>query len=60
MKKPFILNHFLNDKYKREQNEYMMKRIGNAKSSIKMGCPESFTFYKKSFKKNRPKRNICN
>ena len=58
MKRPFILNPILNDMFKREQNQYMMRRIGNAKSSIKTDCPESFSFYKKNFRKNHPKRNI--
>ena len=59
MKKPFILNRKLNDIHKQEQNQYMMQRIGNVKSSIKMDCPESFLFFRRTHK-SKPKRNIRN
>ena len=59
MKRPFVANRKLNELYKQEQNKYMMYRIGNAKSSVKMDCPESFLFFRKTHK-TKPKRNICN
>ena len=51
MKRPFILNERLNAIYKYEQNLYLHNKLKNAKPSIRINCPESFKFYKKTFGK---------
>ena len=51
MKRPFILNERLNKIYKHEQNLYLHNKLKNAKPTLKIHCPESFKFYKKTFGK---------
>ena len=51
MKRPFILNERLNAIYKYEQNLYLLNKLKNAKPTLKIHCPESFKFYKKTFGK---------
>ena len=51
MKRPFILNERLNAIYKYEQNLYLLNKLKNAKQTIRISCPESFKFYKKTFGK---------
>jgi len=57
MKRPFILNERLNAIYKYEQNLYLHNKLKNAKPSIRINCPESFKFYKKTFGKSN-KENL--
>ena len=58
MKRPIVLNAHLNEKYKREQDRYMLRKLNKAKATINMNCPESFHFYKKTFHKSQPKENL--
>jgi hypothetical protein len=60
MKKPFVLNAKLNEIYRREQNQYMLRKLNQAKATINMNCPESYNFYKKTFHKSKPKENLSN
>ena len=60
MKKPFVLNAKLNEIYRREQNQYMLRKLNQAKATINMKCPESYNFYKKTFRKSQPKGNLSN
>ena len=57
MKRPFIFNERLNAIYKYEQNLYLHNKLKNAKPSIRINCPESFKFYKKTFGKSN-KENL--
>ena len=59
MKRPFVLNARLNEIQRREQNQYMLRKLTKAKPIINTHCPESFNFYKKTFRKSQPKANIC-
>ena len=46
MQKPFVINRHLNEHWRAESNEYMARKIQNAKPEVNMQCPESFNFYK--------------
>ena len=59
MQRPLILNQILQDKYDKEQNKYLEKKLLNVKSSIKSNCPESFTFYKTKFCHFPKGKDIC-
>lgn len=58
MKKPFVLNSRLNEIYRREQNQYMLRKLNKAKASVNSKCPESFNFYKNKFKKYQIRENL--
>ena len=58
MQKQYILNRKLNITHKKEQDELLLKKIKKVKSSIDIKCPESFTFFKTSFKDGLTK-NTC-
>ena len=58
MRKPFVLNAKLNEIQRREQNHYMMKKLGNAKPIVNSNCPESYNFFKNNFRKNNTKGNL--
>ena len=60
MKRPFVLNAKLNEIQRREQNKYMMKKLGKVKPMVNVHCPESFNFYKNTFRKSQPKGNLSN
>jgi len=51
MKKPFVLNEKLNTIHRYEQNLYLHNKLINAKPAISINCPESFKFYKRTFRK---------
>ena len=59
MRKPFVVNARLNEIYKSEQDKYMARRLGNAKSLVNSKCPESFNFYKNNFHKFGLKESKC-
>ncbi len=58
MKRPLILNPKLNEIYRREQNQYMLRKLNKAKAMVNDNCPESFKFYKKTFHKSQPRENL--
>ena len=61
MHKLFIINRHLNEQWTTLSNEYMAKKLQNAKTKLNMKCPESFDFYKNRFHKTfvrNSKRNI--
>ena len=41
----------MNEQWTTLSNEYMAKKLQNAKTKINMKCPESFDFYKNRFHK---------
>lgn len=49
-----------NQKYRRDQDEYMAKKLGTAKPTINIKTPESYVFYKTKFKKYKNKDTLCN
>ena len=58
MQKQYILNRKLNIAHKKEQDKLLLKKIKKAKSLIDIKCPESFTFFKTSFRDGLTK-NTC-
>ena len=58
MKRPIVFNARLNELYRREQNQYMLRKLNQAKAIINSKCPESFNFYKKTFHKSQPRENL--
>jgi len=58
MQKQYILNRKLNLAHKKEQDKLLSLKIRKAKSLIDIKCPESFTFFKTSFKDGLTK-NTC-
>ena len=58
MQKQYILNRKLNIAHKKEQDKLLSMKIRKVKSSIDIKCPESFTFFKTSFKDGLTK-NTC-
>ena len=59
MQKPLILNQILQDRYDREQNKYLKKKLLKVKPCINSNCPESFSFYKTKFTHFPPGKDIC-
>ena len=59
MRRPSVLKAKLNEIQKREQNQYMMRKLGKTKSIVDSNCPESYDFYKKEFRKNQTRENLC-
>lgn len=53
MQKPIVSNRFLHKKWNEQENEMMINKLINAKSSLNKGCPESFTFFQKKQKKQK-------
>ena len=58
MQKQYILNRRLNLAHKKEQDKLLSLKIRKVKSSIDIKCPETFTFFKTSFKDGLTK-NTC-
>ena len=50
MQKQYILNRKLNIAHKKKQDELLLNKIKKVRSAIDIKCPESFTFFKTSFK----------
>lgn len=59
MQRPFVIAGRLNEKYRSEQNQYMARKLETAKPLVNMKCPESFHFYKTSFKRPKIWMNNC-
>lgn len=53
MYKPPIFNRYLNKKWNDIENDTMINKLLNARSSIDKGCPESYVFFKTKFKKQQ-------
>ena len=51
MHKPIVSNRFLQKKWNDQDNETMINKLLNAKSSLNKKCPESYTFFQKRNKK---------
>ena len=49
MQRPIVFNRHLNSKWSSKNNEIMVEKLRNIKSTVDMQCPESFKFYKKEF-----------
>ena len=60
MLKQYVTNRHLNEIHKNEQNIYLSKKLEKTKSSIDLGCPESFKFYEKEFRLKLPKHKCKN
>ena len=58
MQKQYILNRKLNIAHKKEQDKLLSLKIKKVKSLIDIKCPESFTYFKTSFKDGLTK-NTC-
>lgn len=50
MKKPLILNKRLEERNKKDQNNYLINKLRQAKPLVNMKCPESYIFYHKYFR----------
>jgi hypothetical protein len=59
MHRPFIINRHLNEHWTTLSNEYMAKKLQNAKPKINMKCPESFEFYKTQFHRTSVRNSKC-
>ena len=59
MKKPLILNKRLEERNKKDQNNYLKNKLRQAKPIVNMKCPESYIFYQQKFR-HKQKENICN
>ncbi len=55
MYKPPIFNRYLSKKWNDHDNETMIQKLSQARSSVDKACPESYVFFKTKFKKNTPK-----
>jgi len=53
MYKPPIFNRYIHVLTKNEENEYLVNKLNNVKSTVDVKCPESFDFYHGIFKKNK-------
>ena len=58
MQKQYVLNRRLHMINKKNQDKLLSYRIKKAKSAIDINCPESYTFYKSTFKDGLTK-NRC-
>ena len=58
MRRPYVLNVKLNEIQRREQNHYMVRKLGKAKPIVNSNCPESYNFYKNTFRKNNTNLNL--
>ncbi len=57
MYKPPILNRYIHRRANQETNNYLTNKLYNVKSNVDVKCPESFTFYKLSLRKNNTHAN---
>jgi len=53
MYKPPIFNRYLNKKWNEQDNDTMIQKLLQAKSSVDKACPESYNFFKTKFKKQK-------
>ena len=51
MYKTPIFNRYLNKKWNDKDNDTMIQKLSQAKSSVDKTCPESYVFFKTKFKK---------
>ena len=58
MQKQYILNRRLHIINKINQDKLLSLKIRKVKSAVDINCPESFTFYKTTFKDGH-KKNRC-
>jgi hypothetical protein len=58
MQKPVVFNRFLQKKWNDHENEMMLNKLLNAKSSLNKDCPESFTFFQKKNKKSKNSNSV--
>ncbi len=58
MQKQYILNRRLHIINKMNQDKLLSLKIRKVKSAVDINCPESFTFYKTTFKDGH-KKNRC-
>ena len=59
MQKQYILNRNINNWFTTLQTENLKLKVKRAKSLLNFHCPESYTFFKGSFKEGKSK-NKCN
>ena len=57
MHKPNVSNRFLQKKWNDQENEMMINKLINAKSSLNFSCPESYNFAQKKQRKNKSSVN---
>ena len=50
MQKPIICNRYLNKKWNDQENEIMINKLINAKSTLNKECPESYKYFQKKQK----------
>jgi len=58
MQKQYILNRRLHIINKKNQDKLLSLKIRKVKSAVDIKCPESFTFYKITFKDGH-RKNRC-
>ena len=58
MQKQYILNRRLHNINKKNQDKLLSLKIRKVKSVVDINCPESFTFYKTTFKDGH-RKNRC-
>ena len=58
MQKQYILNRRLHNINKKNQDKLLSLKIRKVKSAVDINCPESFTFYKTTFKDGH-RKNRC-
>ncbi len=61
MYKTPIFNRYLNKKWNDKENDIMIQKLIQAKSTVNQACPESYVFFKTKLKK--PKQSAiesCN
>ena len=60
MQRPIVFNRHLNSKWSSKNNEIMVEKLRNIKSTVDMECPESFKFYKTQFHKTAARNTKSN
>lgn len=53
MFKPPIFNRYLNKKWNDQDNNTMIHKLSQAKSSVDKTCPESYVSFQKKLKKHK-------
>ena len=53
MYKPPIFNRYLNKKWNDQENDILIQKLSQAKSSLDIACPESYALFKKKIKKQK-------
>lgn len=53
MYKPPIFNRYLNKKWSDQDNETMIHKLSQARSSVDKACPESYSFFMKKYKRKK-------